>query len=144
MKKIFATFISLLMLFSISSCGNKVEKFEIETSEGITATVELTKDELIEKINNQDDFVLFLSQPNCGACANFKPIINEYISQKGIVIYKIETIVGDLIDYKYTPTLAIFNAGEVVKSIDPMTKESVFSSVDNLNDFVEQWCIIPE
>lgn len=144
MKKIFATFISLLMLFSISSCGNKVEKFEIETSEGITATVELTKDELIEKINNQDDFVLFLSQPTCWACANFKPIINEYVSQKGIVIYKIETIVGDLIDYKYTPTLAIFNAGEVVKSIDPMTKESVFSSVDNLNDFVEQWCIIPE
>ncbi|MFA6935989.1 MAG: thioredoxin family protein [Bacilli bacterium] len=144
MKKIFATFISLLMLFSISSCGNKVEKFEIETSEGITATVELTKDELIEKINNQDDFILFLSQPTCEACANFKPIINEYVTQKGIVIYKIETIVGDLIDYKYTPTLAIFNAGEVVKSIDPMTKESVFSSVDNLNDFVEQWCIIPE
>lgn len=144
MKKIFATFISLLMLFSISSCGNKVEKFEIETSEGITATVELTKDELIEKINNQDDFVLFLSQPTCVACANFKPIINEYVTQKGIIIYKIETIVGDLVDYKYTPTLAIFNAGEVVKSVDPMTKESVFSSVDNLNDFVEQWCIIPE
>ncbi|MCK9198354.1 MAG: thioredoxin family protein [Bacilli bacterium] len=144
MRKIFATFISLLMLFSISSCGNKVEKFEIETLEGITATVELTKEELIEKINNQDNFVLLLSQPTCGACANFKPIINEYVTQKGIVIYKIETIVGDLVDYKYTPTLAIFNSGEVVKSVDPMTKESVFSSVSNLGDFIEQWCVIPE
>ena len=144
MKKIFAAFISLLMLFSISSCGNKVEKFEIETSEGITATVELTKDELIEKINNQDDFVLFLSQPTCAACANFKPIVNEYISQNEVVIYKIETIVSDLVDYKYTPTLAIFKDGVVVESKDPMTKESIFNSVNNLGDFIEQWCIIPD
>jgi len=52
--------------------------------------VELTIDELQEKINNKDSFILVISQTTCSHCAEYKPRLKKILQEYNIVGYYIE------------------------------------------------------
>ena len=64
--------------------------------------LELKYDDVIEKFNNKEDFVLVISQTTCAHCISYKPILRS-VSKK----YKIKTyyIDVDLLNDKETEEL---------------------------------------
>ena len=63
---------------------------------------ELTFDEMVEKVNNKESFILLLSQTTCSHCMDFKPKLEKVASEYGLVVYYMET---DIIDDKLKETL---------------------------------------
>ena len=63
---------------------------------------ELKYDDVIEKFNNKEDFVLVISQTTCAHCISYKPVLRS-VSKK----YKIKTyyIDADLLNDKETEEL---------------------------------------
>ena len=51
---------------------------------------EIKSEEVIEKINNKDDFILVISQTTCSHCAEYKPRIEKVANDKKIIIYYME------------------------------------------------------
>lgn len=52
--------------------------------------VELTVDEVIEKINNKESFVLCISQTTCSHCDSYKPKLEDVANKYGIKLFYID------------------------------------------------------
>ena len=52
---------------------------------------ELKYDEVIEKINNKESFVLLLSQTTCSHCMDFKPKLESVAKEYKLTVYYLET-----------------------------------------------------
>ena len=78
------------ILLFINSKGNKYGLFELKY------------DDVIEKFNNKEDFVLVINQTSCAQCISYKPVLRS-VSKK----YKIKTyyIDADLLNDKETEEL---------------------------------------
>lgn len=50
----------------------------------------ITCDEIIEKIENKENFVLMLSQTTCHNCDNFKPKLEKFAKNNKLLVYYIE------------------------------------------------------
>ncbi len=148
MKKIVTLFCAILLAFGFTSCGNKNglsqdQKILLEGENEIAEMVEISKDEFQSMLEAKEDFVIMLSQKGCAGCAAFKPLINDLVGKTDSVIYLVETLVTDLVDYKYTPTLAFIKAGEVVEKSDPTTKAEVFEKYNELEAYISSYAIYP-
>lgn len=53
--------------------------------------IKLSYDEIINKIDNKESFVLVISRTNCSHCANYKPKLKEVAGKYNIKIYYIDT-----------------------------------------------------
>lgn len=82
---------------------------------------ELKYNEIIEKIENKDDFVLLISQTTCTHCISYKPKLEEVANEYKINIYYIEVdLLNDeerdkfssYINYSSTPVTAFLKNGE--------------------------------
>ena len=138
-----------LGLLGIAGCGSKSglkqdEKIILLGQKDVASMTTISADDLNTKITNDESFVLMIGSKSCTSCIAFKPIINEYIAETGSIIYLVETNVSSIIDYQYTPTLAIFKDGEVVSKIDPSTKgyDKVFTNLDSLSDYIASYCVV--
>ncbi len=49
--------------------------------------VELSYNEVLEKVNNKEDFVLCISKTDCSHCLNFKPKLESIANRYNIMIY---------------------------------------------------------
>jgi hypothetical protein len=137
--------ILFMLLLVITGCSSQRNDLILLTGRtGITETVEINRETLVLKLDNKEDFILFLSNPTCSACNNFKPVINSWVAETEAVIYRIETRVDDLIAYRYTPTLVVIKGGEVVAKQDPTTAEQVFARKADLEDFVTKYASLPK
>ena len=84
--------------------------------------VKLNYDEIIEKINSKEDFVLCVSASYCTHCNNYKPKLKKIANKYDIIIYY--TDVDKFTDEEYenfkrklsfdggTPITIFFNDGE--------------------------------
>lgn len=52
--------------------------------------IEITLDELEEKISNKESFILVITATYCSHCAEYKPILSEVLTEYDIVAYYIE------------------------------------------------------
>ena len=52
--------------------------------------IELKMDELREKINNKESFILLISQTTCSHCAEFKPHFKKVLAANKVTAYYIE------------------------------------------------------
>ncbi|MGC6174896.1 thioredoxin family protein [Lacrimispora sp. 38-1] len=75
-------------------------------------------DDIKERIDNKQSFVLFFYQKTCLGCKEIKPIINTYIHKTGNQIYAID--INDIDDKSYliqnlnisgTPTVIFYKNG---------------------------------
>lgn len=93
--------------------------------------VTLTMNALNDKIENKDSFVLFGYQDGCYGCQRFKPIVENAIKERHLIIYAInvreldrEHELMDLIEY--TPSIIVYKEGEVSLFTDPVKNEEYF------------------
>jgi hypothetical protein len=137
--------ILFMLVLVITGCSTQRNDLILLTGKsGISETVEINRATLVLKLDNKEDFVLFLSNPTCSGCINFKPVINSWVAETETVIYRIEFNVTDLIAYRYTPTLVIIKGGEVVAKQDPTTAQQVFARKADLEDFITKYASLPK
>ncbi len=108
MKKIFIMLIALFSIF-ITGCNNT------------TSLKEISYDELAQKIENKDSFVLYVGSSECSHCAEYKPILEKVINKYKLEVYYIDLAkvssskykaVMDKIDGKGTPTTVYLEKGK--------------------------------
>jgi len=110
-KTRFFLLISILTFLSITLSGCGV------TKEYLT---QIDYKTLSEKINNKDDFILYVGNKSCPHCKDFQPKLQEVINKYKVEVYKLDTatitndeydefkgIVGDT----GTPTVMFFYDG---------------------------------
>ena len=52
--------------------------------------VEISYDELVQKMENKDTFVLLISQTTCSHCEAYKPKLDKVAKEYNIIVYYIE------------------------------------------------------
>lgn len=81
-NKIFVVFIGLFVIivlfFILFNCFNK------------SNLIELSVNDVIEKVNNKDSFVLCISRTDCSHCRSYKPKLEKISKEYDINIYYID------------------------------------------------------
>lgn len=120
MKKILLPLLSLLLL----GCGatsepdfTKVALNPTYYNNGQLYEIQLAS-ELNERIDAEDNFLLYIYSPLCSVCTKFSPALTEFVEKSNLYVYKINenllhyTPIND--DVRYTPTTLIFEKGSIV------------------------------
>ena len=114
MKKVLLV---LFVLLSLTACNKKFSKGEVLTAYA---------DEVLEKLENKESFIVYVGYDDCQSCKEFKPILNQLIENYDITIYYLPTDDKQTedqlneIQYNYfyrmywTPTTYIVEDGEVL------------------------------
>ena len=142
MKKIGKLILLSLLVLPIFSCASKTEDLiDVKRIYHIESKVDITYEELESKINNKEDFILYIYDESCEACNNFEPILNTYIKNNKAQIYAIDSMLiktsNSLIPYSYTPTLGLIDNGEVKYKIDGVSEENIFSSYSSFENYLK-------
>ena len=107
----------LFVLLSLTACNKKFSKGEVVTAYA---------DEVLEKLENKESFIVYVGYDDCQSCKEFKPILNQLIENYDITIYYLPTDDKQTedqlneIQYNYfyrmywTPTTYIVEDGEVL------------------------------
>ena len=90
MKKKIAIAIAILivilsiggLLFASITLNKEQKKLE-------NRLIELTYDELSEKINNKETFILVITQTDCSHCADYKPVFEKVLLDYDLKAYEI-------------------------------------------------------
>lgn len=90
MKKILIVITAILCL-TLTGCKKGVD------------LIEINYDELADKIENKDSFVLYVGSSSCSHCANFKPILEKVINKYKLDVYYIN--MADLSSAKYNAVM---------------------------------------
>lgn len=152
-KYISIIFSFLFALFLVVGCSCKDNPGDEKASLSIgnvnaTSYVELASAaELQAKVDNKDSFVLYVFQSGCDGCKLFKPIIEHVIDERNLIIYaiqwnKVKNFKG-LESVSGTPSLAVYNKGEVLTITDPDKNNSYFSTYDGFKTFLDEYTYIP-
>lgn len=141
MKKILGICLSFLISLSLlvgCSCKKDEDKDDGKASLQVgdmnaQTYVTLTMSQLNEKINNKDSFVLFAYLEGCYGCQLFKPILENAIRERNLIVYAINARdiekgheIRDVIEY--TPSIFIYKEGTMTFMSDPVKNEEYFSS----------------
>ncbi len=70
---------------------------------------EITFEQLEEKMNNKDTFIIFFGSTICSHCKDFQPTLNRVIKEYDIIIYYLN--VHNLTDEEHSDLLALINYG---------------------------------
>lgn len=111
MKKIFYCLLVLIPI--LFGCGKKLTSYE-----------EISYDDLMNKIENKEDFILFIGSETCAHCAAFKDTVNSIVKKYQIKIYYIDinkfsntesSKFKTIINYSGTPTTVFIKNGSELK-----------------------------
>jgi len=98
-----------------------VGAFILDSKLGKNYFIELEYQEVIDKIENKESFVLCLSQTTCSHCASYKPKLERVANDNKIEIYYIEVDLlneeennkfKSYVNFSSTPTTVFINNGE--------------------------------
>jgi len=148
MKKVIRLFaICIILLGTLTGCKKEtIKKILLEGQEGITTYVDITVDELDHKIATEEDFLLYIYNPTCGACMLFAPKLLEFIEDTETVVYRIvgNTIPkGKIKGLNYTPSLAFYLGGKLQRIVDPDKNSDPFNSTENLTNYIKKYAYLP-
>lgn len=145
MRKILKIAVALAVIAGVSACSKTEEtavekECVFETVLSNTTTV-LNEEQLSEKINDKEDFILLISDSACQGCMNFKNgILESFLKETNIKVYEISSGVlepkNEIIPWRTTPTLGMFVDGVLESKISDIDNESYFASVDNFEGWV--------
>lgn len=138
--KTFAIFVMIML--TLAGCPEE-KKFEIETRADVKSYQVIDKPLLDEKIIAKDNFILYIYNPSCGSCIDFKPELEHVIKTNFLIIYAITEsdlpVNNDIVPYDTTPTIALFKKGKVSKKIDSRDNRSIFANSINLLEFINKY-----
>lgn len=131
MKKLFICLVMVLLV--VTACSKKKESYSYA----------LSVQEVIDKVENQESFVVYLGTTTCSACQTFAPIAEKMNENYGTQIYHVELDLEKNEDLKnelleimpvvYTPSINIVVDGNVVD-----TYEGVLEYMD-LKEFIKEY-----
>lgn len=96
---------------------------------GINNVTEINVDELNELINNKKSFAVFVYQPMCITSCDFEKVLDEFLEEEKISIYKIafsdikDTEIGKSV--KFYPSFIIYNNGNMIDFLESNKDEDV-------------------
>ena len=106
-----------------------------------------TSEQLNSLINEGKTFAVFVYLPSCSSCAKFLPIVEEFVAQNDIEIYAVSLTdiykennpISERI--KYTPSLFIFDKGEVLAYLDPGKQEDLpyYQTLEGLSTWFNEY-----
>lgn len=122
MKKIIIT---LLIIVGLTGCG-------------VTTYKEITYDEFKSKIENKEDFILFIGSETCSACSAYKFTVNKIVENYHLKINYIDisklsdSELGELksvVNFNGTPTTAFITNGKEDKNKKRIVGNQKYSKV---------------
>ena len=147
---IFIFFFTICTLLNTSCNDKKVEKFLLEGNYDISEVKKIEAYELINKIEANDSFLLYVSVYSCTSCASFnKNVLFDFIKETKSVIYnidlsKIEDVKNENIPYiKESPTIVFYNKGVKVNTLSYLDNEDVFKNINDFKDYLLNYVIFP-
>jgi len=146
MKRLILLFMLVPALFLMACTPS--ERIVPETDPEATTWTEIDATVLAAKLAAGDDFILIVSSSVCLSCLEFQPILETFISTYGIIVYKIESggefpVTNAVFPYEFTPTIAVFAAGELLVSVNPADQPRPFETIEKLVDYLDQYVQIP-
>ena len=136
MKKIL---LLILCVFVLVGCSTHTTKLQIQGIE----TIDYEK--LIQNLNSDVTFMMYIGRPDCGDCQAFYPVLEEYVeSHEGVGLYylnvkewkdrvKNEDVskeekaftdnIYEELDFDWTPTLKLVNKGETIDEYTYLSQE---------------------
>lgn len=127
--------ISLVLLGC--SAPSEFEKFSLESAyyqDGGLIDFSLAS-QFNQKVEDDESFMVYLYSPTCAGCLTFKPRIQAFATNQDIQVF---TLNVSMLEYtplngvaRYTPSVYLYNQGEMTYMLDPKTKEKdAFNSED--------------
>ena len=129
MKKTILLSFVIILLF-----GCAYTKKEAASKDRVTTIEEIDYNSLVEKLGQNEDFLLYIGRPDCGDCKEFYPYLETYVDQTNQGIYYLniqnfrdnakkedaseqeKTFYENLqknLNFDWTPTLARYVNGKV-------------------------------
>ena len=138
----------LLTTFFLLSCNGR-GSVAIVPSDSLMTFIDVDATTLADLIASESDMIVLISSDTCSSCSEFEPILVSYIELHHIPVYRIEAdelfpTDNSLIAYEYTPTLVLYNEGEIVSQVDPFTDEEIFLNADGLSQYFDRYLTIGE
>lgn len=135
-------FLIVIVLFVIVFLPFRKEKefFLEEKYYGNYDIKEIEMDELNQLIDNSESFAVFVYQPMCTISSDFESILNDFLQENSISIYKIsfsnikDTELGK--EIKYYPSFIIYHNGKMVDFLEA-NKDSDISYYSSKEEFKE-------
>lgn len=130
-----------IFLFNILGKNFKLENKYYGKSE----ITEINIKTLNKLVDNKESFAVFVYQPMCIVSSDFENVLNEFISENSISIYKIAFF--DLKDtkqgknIKYYPSFIIYKKGKQIDFLDANKDEDTkyYSSVDGFKEWFTKY-----
>lgn len=129
---VFIVLISIILIVLLS--GNKMDNSEYDL-------IKVNYNEFIDKIDNEDSFILVVSQSTCSHCATYKPKLKKIASEYGINIFYIDydTESDDiqkkfLNDFKLsgsTPTTIFIKEGKEISLLNRLEGDLTVEKITN-------------
>lgn len=153
LKRLISLFISLFVLFNVAGCKeNMNDKILLEGNMDNVLLVELEADELQEKIENKEDFMLVIKLEGCSSCEAFNnDVLKPFIKETHAVIYSIYAHKLDAAPkydnkpkYKLAPNFQIYKQGKSIVSVNYDTSKKYFTNLDEFKSFISKYVIYPK
>lgn len=96
-----------------------------EVEEDYEKIIELTLSELEQKLLEEEQFPLIVTQTFCGHCTRFKPVLNKFLKENDLFIYEInyqnltseeKDKFKETINVSGTPTIVFIKEGKEIDS----------------------------
>lgn len=91
-SNLFVHFLNLLLTITfLTSCDN-ITNYKLNVSYNYSSTtyLNISAEEIVNKLENNQNFALFVSNPNCSSCRTVDENLTKYIQEKHTTIYKYE------------------------------------------------------
>ena len=112
MKKVLLV---LFVLLSLTACNKKFSKGEVVTAYA---------DEVLEKLENKESFIVYVGYDDCQSCKEFKPILNQLIENYDITINAIK-LNNYQLNIHHTDTITYTK--EIIKNVYIKKKQNHFT-----------------
>lgn len=115
--------------------------------------VDISQEQLAEKMDNKDSFIVVFTQPTCGYCNEFKKMLEDYLPDHGVTLYDLsidrkvlsEEELDELLekihvhfpDMSSTPDLYYVKDGEIVSNFD--ADKIDLNVEENFNAWIDQY-----
>lgn len=143
MKKIIYIFLLLLVL-----TGCTKEKFKLEDKYYNNPSFEeIDSKQLNELEDNKESFLVMVYTTGCFSCMDFEKVLTEFTKEYNLQIFRINikdidntNISGKI---KYTPSLVIYNEGEVYKYLDADSDKDTkyYKDTTNLKEWLDKYIL---
>lgn len=141
MKKIISLFLCILLISGCSKASTK----HITKDSSFASINDITYEQLQDKLDSNDLFVLYVGRSDCRDCREFEPILESYLNEnKGVYLYYLDIkeirdaskkedasqeeidaydkLVKDL-EIEWVPSLKLVNKGEIIDEYTYLSEE---------------------